>query len=202
MRPATRGSRSALLPIDVHDFRTLNNTLSYGAGDEALVQVAQHIADQVRREDFFARFGDDAFAVLAFTPTLDQAMATAERIRKSLGNMKVQMGAVPISIYLTASIRISGIDGKCSVKDVAIRADSALGQAKESGRNRVVCLSRPYGGTKDEPDAYTRIAMIEDALENDRLILRFQPIVPVSAFDRCRDDSAKRPSTEGDNALR
>lgn len=202
IRDAKRDRRSALLLIDIDDFRMLNDTLSYGAGDEVLVQVAGHIADQVREEDFVARFGEDAFAVLARTPTLDQAIATAERIRESLENMKVQMGAARITTYLTVSIGVSEIDGNSSVKDVALRADSALCAAKDSGRNRVVCLSRPEECAKDVPDAYVRIAMIEDALKNDRFILHFQPIIPIVAFNRCSDDSTQLTSSEHDNALK
>jgi diguanylate cyclase (GGDEF)-like protein len=204
IKAAKLGRRSALLLIDVDDFRTLNNTLSYGAGDEVLVQVAQHIADQVRDEDFVARFGDDAFAVLARTPTLDQAMVTAERIRESLESMRVQMGVAPIRIYLTASIGVCGIDGESSAKDVALRADSALCQAKESGKNRVVSLSGSADGTEGEPDAYARIAMIEDALENDKFILHFQPILPIGSINRHKSDSRLRQtaSSEYDNALK
>jgi len=62
--------------------------------------------------------------------------------------MKVQMGAARITTYLTVSIGVSEIDGNSSVKDVALRADSALCAAKDSGRNRSCASVVPKNAPK------------------------------------------------------
>lgn len=199
IREAGTDLQSTLLLIDIDDFRTLNDTLSYGVGDDVLVQVAQHIRDEVRREDFVARFGEDAFAVLVRTPAIEQAVVTAERIRASLEHVEVETGGTAITVYLTVSVGIAEIDANSSVKDVALRADSALCAAKAAGKNRIVCSSVAAGG-RDEPDAYTQIAMIEDALEHDKFILHFQPIVPIAPINPNR--GKKHRSAEQDHALK
>lgn len=199
IREAGTDLQSTLLLIDIDDFRTLNDTLSYGVGDDVLVQVAQHIRDEVRREDFVARFGEDAFAVLVRTPAIEQAVVTAERIRASLEHVEVETGGTAITVYLTVSVGIAEIDANSSVKDVALRADSALCAAKSAGKNRIVCSSVAAGG-RDEPDAYTQIAMIEDALEHDKFILHFQPIVPIVPINPNR--GSKNHFAEQDHALK
>lgn len=199
IREAGTDLQSTLLLIDIDDFRTLNDTLSYGVGDDVLVQVAQHIRDEVRREDFVARFGEDAFAVLVRTPAIEQAVVTAERIRASLEHVEVETGGTAITVYLTVSVGIAEIDANSSVKDVALRADSALCAAKSAGKNRIVCSSVAAGG-RDESDAYTQIAMIEDALEHDKFILHFQPIVPIVPINPNR--GSKNHFAEQDHALK
>lgn len=199
IREAGTDLQSTLLLIDIDDFRTLNDTLSYGVGDDVLVQVAQHIRDEVRREDFVARFGEDAFAVLVRTPAIEQAVVTAERIRASLEHVEVETGGTAITVYLTVSVGIAEIDANSSVKDVALRADSALCAAKSAGKNRIVCSSVAAGG-RDEPDAYTQIAMIEDALEHDKFILHFQPIVPIVPINPNR--GSKNHFADQDHALK
>ena len=199
IREAGTDLQSTLLLIDIDDFRTLNDTLSYGVGDDVLVQVAQHIRDEVRREDFVARFGEDAFAVLVRTPAIEQAVVTAERIRASLEHVEVETGGTAITVYLTVSVGIAEIDANSSVKDVALRADSALCAAKSAGKNRIVCSSVAAGG-RDEPDAYTQIAMIEDALEHDKFILHFQPIVPIVPINPNR--GSKNLFADQDHALK
>ncbi|MGI6541422.1 MAG: putative bifunctional diguanylate cyclase/phosphodiesterase [Bacillota bacterium] len=199
IREAGTDLQSTLLLIDIDDFRTLNDTLSYGVGDDVLVQVAQHIRDEVRKEDFVARFGEDAFAVLVRTPAIEQAVVTAERIRASLEHVEVETGGTAITVYLTVSVGIAEIDANSSVKDVALRADSALCAAKSAGKNRIVCSSVAAGG-RDEPDAYTQIAMIEDALEHDKFILHFQPIVPIVPINPNR--GSKNHFADQDHALK
>lgn len=199
IREAGTDLQSTLLLIDIDDFRTLNDTLSYGVGDDVLVQVAQHIRDEVRREDFVARFGEDAFAVLVRTPAIEQAVVTAERIRASLEHVEVETGGTAITVYLTVSVGIAEIDANSSVKDVALRADSALCAAKSAGKNRIVCSSVAAGG-RDESDAYTQIAMIEDALEHDKFILHFQPIVPIVPINPNR--GSKNHFADQDHALK
>lgn len=199
IREAGTDLQSTLLLIDIDDFRTLNDTLSYGVGDDVLVQVAQHIRDEVRKEDFVARFGEDAFAVLVRTPAIEQAVVTAERIRASLEHVEVETGGTAITVYLTVSVGIAEIDANSSVKDVALRADSALCAAKSAGKNRIVCSSVAAGG-RDESDAYTQIAMIEDALEHDKFILHFQPIVPIVPINPNR--GSKNHFAEQDHALK
>lgn len=199
IREAGTDLQSTLLLIDIDDFRTLNDTLSYGVGDDVLVQVAQHIRDEVRKEDFVARFGEDAFAVLVRTPAIEQAVVTAERIRASLEHVEVETGGTAITVYLTVSVGIAEIDANSSVKDVALRADSALCAAKSAGKNRIVCSSVAAGG-RDESDAYTQIAMIEDALEHDKFILHFQPIVPIVPINPNR--GSKNHFADQDHALK
>jgi diguanylate cyclase (GGDEF)-like protein len=78
---ARRGRRGALMVIDVDDFKVVNDSFGHAAGDQLLRQLAELIVGSLRPGDFVARFGGDEFAVIIEGSDLDDAVATAERLK-------------------------------------------------------------------------------------------------------------------------
>jgi diguanylate cyclase (GGDEF)-like protein len=122
-----------LMMIDVDNFKSFNDQYGHIAGDSVLVAVAEALREYLRPTDLLARFGGDEFAVLLPDLQLKQARQTAERIRQQIA------GLSPPSLATAVTVSI-GLAGRTDQDDVATlvqRADAAMYDAKESGRNRV-----------------------------------------------------------------
>ena len=136
-REVTRALHSnkalCLMMIDVDNFKAFNDQYGHTAGDSVLVAVAEALREYLRPTDLVARFGGDEFAVLLPDVQLKQARQTAERIRQQIA------GLSPPSLLTAVTVSI-GIADRTEHDDVATlvqRADAAMYDAKEGGRNRV-----------------------------------------------------------------
>lgn len=133
--------------IDVDHFKKLNDTLGHQAGDEVLRYVANLVKVQLRGSDVVARYGGEEFVVLLpATPGL-AGLETAERIRRIVSAQSVP-ARVREAVRVTISIGVAMLrqlpeesDAAVLVADMIARADKALYEAKESGRNRVVAVA-------------------------------------------------------------
>jgi diguanylate cyclase (GGDEF)-like protein len=140
----------ALMFMDLDNFKALNDKHGHSAGDLLLVEVASRLKGCVREIDTVARFGGDEFVVLLDELTLEQeesnsrAGVIAEKIRLALAEPYVLgferdgADAVTLVHHCTASIGVTlFIHSEASQDDILMRADAAMYQAKEQGRNRV-----------------------------------------------------------------
>ena len=127
-----------LLMIDVDHFRSFNEEEGHDAGDEVLRLVAEAIKAAVRPYDLAARYGGEEFTVVMPGSSMTSSVAVAERIRKKVGQVAFTTSSGR-ERHVTVSIGAAGYPR--NAKDPASllkAADSALYQAKRSGRNRVV----------------------------------------------------------------
>lgn len=135
------GQPLALLMIDIDHFKGINDRFGHVIGDDVLRYVAKAISQMVRGGDFIARYGGEEFAVMLPNTPLNGAELVGNNIRRNLSSspLKHQGNGRNIGI-ITASIGIAiwrkGEEGTHWVG----RADSALYQAKNNGRNQV-CLA-------------------------------------------------------------
>ncbi|MBC3881790.1 EAL domain-containing protein [Undibacterium sp. LX40W] len=134
-------SHSAILFIDLDNFKTLNDTRGHDAGDLLLIEAAQRLQTCVRESDTVARLGGDEFVVVlqALSPVRDEAARQADRIAEKIRLLLnepyqitdfVHHGAGSIGVCLFQG-------GDITVKDLFKRADTAMYEAKTSGRNAV-----------------------------------------------------------------
>lgn len=127
----------SVLIIDVDHFKNVNDTFGHAMGDEVLKQVARLIEGEVRPLDSVCRYGGEEFAVLLPDTSIGGAFAAAERIRRSVKDHSFASDGhnIPISV----SIGATQSDHRDERYELALaRADEALYQAKELGRNRVM----------------------------------------------------------------
>lgn len=135
-RNLKRETIHALL-IDVDFFKKINDTHGHAVGDEVLQSVAQILTDHVRYGDVVGRWGGEEFVCLLTGLDLSGALDVAERIRSHIAAHVHGSAAV----RATVSIGVSSIAEGDVFRTFLNRADVALYQAKEQGRNRVVCAS-------------------------------------------------------------
>ncbi len=134
----TRHERDlSLLMIDIDHFKQFNDRHGHDAGDELLQQFARLMRGLVRTEDIVCRYGGEEFTVILHETNLQTGIRRAEEIVERTRTLHVRhqdkpLDPVTVSIGL-ASQRLHGSDPKTLLQ----RADRALYQAKENGRNRV-----------------------------------------------------------------
>jgi len=132
----------SLLMLDFDHLKKFNDTYGHEEGNRLIKTVAQLIKESIREVDCLARFGGDEFAV-AFPETgAEAALEAAERILDSLRNHDYRIRED--TLHITASIGLANlrqIDAR-TPKELFMRADEALYQAKQRGRNQVYCYGK------------------------------------------------------------
>ncbi len=132
---------SALMFIDLDNFKTLNDAFGHDVGDRLLKQVARRLADSVRALDTVARVGGDEFVVLLEELGSDPAMAALQAevlAQKMLVGFTLPFDLGQAMHDCTASIGVTVFDGVLAATDELLKqADLAMYEAKQSGRNAV-----------------------------------------------------------------
>lgn len=130
------GARLAVLYVDLDHFKDINDLHGHAAGDVVLTAVASAIRGAVREQDLVARLGGDEFVVLLDgVRGLDDASVVAEKVLAAV-RMPMEIGGATVTPR--ASIGIALLEPGEDEDAVIARADAALYEAKDSGRDRVV----------------------------------------------------------------
>jgi diguanylate cyclase (GGDEF)-like protein len=126
----------AILLLDIDHFKRINDTHGHVAGDEVLRAIAATVTAQVRQIDKVCRLGGEEFVVILQDANRSAAAIMAERIRGAIEHNPVPVDATPIAV--TVSIGVANVDDDGDAATLLERADAALYDAKQGGRNRVV----------------------------------------------------------------
>ena len=127
-----------LIMFDIDHFKKINDTHGHHAGDMVLQKMVRVIKRAIRHNDVFVRIGGEEFVILLPNCSLEHGIKFAERIRKTVENTKfIYKG---IRIFVTVSIGVTEYKGGQDLEEFFEKADQALYQAKETGRNKVVWL--------------------------------------------------------------
>ncbi|HSQ02989.1 MAG TPA: EAL domain-containing protein [Burkholderiales bacterium] len=175
-----RRSRLALLFFDLDDFKYINDTFGHRAGDAMLIRVAGEVAGQVRRNEIFSRLGGDEFAILV--PDISDAIlrVLAERITRSISLVRFQFEGQ--SLRLTSSLGIAVFpDHADTAEDLIARADTAMYQAKEAGKNAWRIYRSDLDTSQQMISRLSWNDRILYALENGLMHLQFQGVYTTRA---------------------
>lgn len=127
--------------IDIDHFKRFNDTFGHVAGDEALRHTVRVICAALRKNDFMGRYGGEEFVLLFKGADKATGLQIAERVRSSLESSPVVIDAGNQSITASFGVTLadeSALGREDFIRKLISRADTALYQAKETGRNRVV----------------------------------------------------------------
>jgi len=124
-----------LLMCDIDRFKRINDTYGHETGDRAIRAVVEAIQNLLRPEAIFGRFGGEEFAILLPQADLAAALVAAERFRHAVRRQRIDTEEGPIGF--TISIGVAPISPTVSLDLALQRADLALYDAKNAGRNRV-----------------------------------------------------------------
>lgn len=136
-------SSLSFILCDVDYFKLYNDTYGHQAGDECLRQIAQAIRRAARRpSDLVARYGGEEFALVLPNTDINGAMQVAASVHWEVKLLNIPHVHSPVSNYITVSIGVTSIENGPEYKNapsVLIElADSALYEAKDQGRNRII----------------------------------------------------------------
>ncbi|MDR3145253.1 MAG: sensor domain-containing diguanylate cyclase [Treponema sp.] len=144
---ATRREQEAsLIVIDVDKFKSFNDNYGHLAGDRVLESIAQVIKQSVRIEDVPCRFGGEEFIILLPCTDRNIAFVVAERVRNAIADMIVPWTPPLPQVTISLGVFTFNKYTNLSANDIIRRADEALYQSKENGRNRttVACPGGLY----------------------------------------------------------
>ncbi len=128
-------TRFSILSIDIDHFKRINDAYSHLAGDAALQTLTRNIGGALRKTDLLARLSGEEFSVLLPETDGKGALQLAERLRRTVEKMSVEFKGN--SFGFTASIGVTeALEDDSTIDRVMMRADKALYNAKENGRNR------------------------------------------------------------------
>ena len=136
--------------VDIDHFKSVNDRFGHATGDKVIKLLAQILTDSSRAEDLVGRYGGEEFCVVL--PGVDEAAAAeiAERMRMSVHDGKT--ARFTTALRISASFGVSSDPlGNLTPGALIDLADQALYQAKQSGRNRVVCRSQLSDDVESNP---------------------------------------------------
>ncbi len=176
-RTERRGGQLGVLFLDLDRFKSVNDSLGHGVGDQLLVEAGRRLSACLRPEDTIARLGGDEFAILLEdAQDVGAATSVAERIATAL-QRPFLFDARPVAV--SASIGIALSAGRpMRPEDVLRNADLAMYQAKAEGRARYELFSSSLA--MPSRDRLELQSDLRRAGEQRELSLRYQPVVDLA----------------------
>ncbi len=130
----------SVILLDLDYFKLYNDNYGHLSGDECLKSVAQILESSLQRSsDFVARYGGEEFIIVLPETPPENALLTAQKVRKAVESLKITHNYSTIAPYITVSVGVASVvPERYSDYSILLElADNALYEAKESGRNRV-----------------------------------------------------------------
>lgn len=187
---AERADRNyAVLLFDLDRFKLINDGYGHHAGDEVLKRVAQAAGDSIRKGDWLGRWGGEEFLCVLPGASPTQAMTIAERVRRDIEQLELRVEGR--ALVITASVGLATYPEDATAVDTLLScADSALYDAKRSGRNRVCACQGASTGV------FSIAGQLEDALRQGRMRPAFQPIVDIATGAVVAEEALARLVTD------
>lgn len=191
-----------LLYLDLDQFKIINDSCGHIAGDELLRQVSLLIKNKVREWDVVSRLGGDEFGIQLLYCTKKSALCIAEELLEVIQKHRFLWNG--LSHSLTTSIGMVSLNKhtKC-VNSIMTQADNACYIAKDDGRDRIYLYQETDQELQTRFGEINCVASLTNALDNNRLRLFYQPIMPLneSADDGLKYELLLRILDEDDNYI-
>jgi diguanylate cyclase (GGDEF)-like protein len=127
-----------LMLFDIDQFKAINDQLGHLAGDSTLRELAGTVKTAIGREETFARYGGDEFAIVLPETTREYGLPFAERIRLLVERKPFRYENKPYLVTISVGLAFTNGDESLTSQELIQRGDEKLYQAKRAGRNRVV----------------------------------------------------------------
>jgi diguanylate cyclase (GGDEF)-like protein/PAS domain S-box-containing protein len=166
-----------LLYLDLDQFKVVNDTCGHSAGDQLLQQLTSLIGRRVRSSDIVSRLGGDEFGILLEDCSIERAVEVADGLRQAIRRFRFFWKDAAFDVGVSIGLVGMNEDSE-SVASLLSEADVACYAAKDEGRNRLHVYQQ--GDATERHAEMQWIARVTRALEDDRLELFYQPIVPIN----------------------
>lgn len=126
----------SIVMLDVDHFKSINDNHGHDIGDDVLAKLGEAINHNIRVSDFAFRFGGEEFLILLTECSANKALQVAENMKQEI-QKQVFSGSLNTEFNITFSAGIAEFDGQPDYEHTIKKADQALYQSKESGRDRI-----------------------------------------------------------------
>jgi diguanylate cyclase (GGDEF)-like protein len=128
----------SILMIDIDHFKRFNDTMGHLVGDDVLRKMARVFESNLRKADILCRYGGEEFVVILPEISLKQAIHVGEKLRKTTESSRF-IGEKKVGKEITISVGVASYpENNSDLEEILSKADKALYEAKQKGRNRVV----------------------------------------------------------------
>tara|TARA_Y100001960_G_scaffold234449_1_gene246633 strand:- start:3158 stop:5218 length:2061 start_codon:yes stop_codon:yes gene_type:complete len=165
--------------LDIDQFKLINSQYNNEVGDNYLMHIGNLLKQFIRQGDIVSRITSDKFAIMMPEISLPEAKIMLDALVKEVSDNKMDYRGAKISA--TVSVGLVGFpDHGISSSELVRKAEVATTRAKEKGRNRLHIFNPEEHNDSAIAKSLEMIDFISDCLENDRLVLHYQPIVLLS----------------------
>jgi len=163
----------ALALLDIDHFKRVNDQFGHEVGDGTLRHVAQVVKSALRGGDWVARWGGEEFVICFHGLDASGALAASERMREHVKASPFAADAGDLAVTVSLGVSVYRPAVESPVRMMA-EADGLLYEAKEAGRDRVMCIGAADG--RRDGALWERV-QVQSALQESRVVAAFQPIV-------------------------
>jgi diguanylate cyclase (GGDEF)-like protein len=136
-RASRYGMPLSVVMMDIDNFKEINDTLGHRVGDEVLKRIANLLKTSVRKSDLIARYGGEEFAAILTYTQKNGAAEEAERLRALISDLTFEDDGIDLNVTLSLGVAEYNPDNTANAGELVNRADKALYQAKNAGKNCV-----------------------------------------------------------------
>ncbi len=170
---------SAIIFFDIDQFKYVNDSSGHQIGDELLIKVAEKLHHITRKSDIIARFGGDEFIILAPNITHQHAEELVQKLCTDMTTVVIADGNERHRVSVSAGLLMFP-EPNCSAQDLLASVDIAMYRAKEQGRGSWRLANNEDINRHEIRKRVTWKTNIEKALEENRFVLYYQPIMRIA----------------------
>ena len=191
---ARYGSGGSVIALGIDSFKYVNEALGVAGGDEVLARLAEVIRGRLRKTDVFARVGGDVFGILVHGSDRAKALSVADEV---LGIVRRHAFVIDgEGIRITLSAGVTCLDERSVIgAELLAEAETAMSNAKEAGRDRVLGYDSTGRSEMDERRAWTE--RVRQATERGLFVLTSQPIVDLRTNQTTQHEILLRMRDDG-----
>ena len=175
---ARKKIKSALLFVDLDQFKYVNDTLGHAAGDRLLKQAAEHLKNGIRKRDIVSRFGGDEFTILLSDVKQKDVKAVCATLVQDMRDYHFHEDGQTFNIPCSIGVAMFS-SRNISPAELLAQADMACHEAKSRGRNRFEFYKASGAEMKQMTADIGWSQQIQKALKEDLFVIHYQPIVDV-----------------------
>jgi diguanylate cyclase (GGDEF)-like protein len=150
----------SIIMADIDHFKSINDFFGHLAGDHALKCVSALLKQMLRESDQIARYGGEEFAIILPMTGPEEAQKAAERLRQGIESMKLRYNDRAIAVTMSFGVAAMESDQNMDVEGLIKKADEALYEAKNTGRNKTCCYKKQAPQPSASPSA--AVMVIDD----------------------------------------
>lgn len=135
-RSRRNGALFSLIMCDIDFFKKVNDTYGHDTGDYVLCEVSRIIQENIRKQDIVSRWGGEEFLIMLPETGGESAVSVAEKLRATIERFPMEFGDHKFSITMTFGVSV--YESELGIEKSIKKADNALYEGKQTGRNRVV----------------------------------------------------------------